>query len=58
MSAMIEDVQLEQIPAPSLPVPLCDEDDEPATGAHKPEDLELTDDDVEAHGGSGFTEPA
>jgi hypothetical protein len=58
MTAMNEDVQLEQIPAQSFPVPLCDEEDEPTAAAHEPEHGDSSDDDVDAHGGSGFTEPA
>ena len=58
MSAMVEsDVQLEEIETPTFPVPLCDEEDESIARAHKPEDLESSDDDVEAHGGGGFNQP-
>jgi hypothetical protein len=59
MSAMTEDVQPEQIPAQSFPVPLCDEEDGPAAAAHEPEHGDSSDDDVDAHGGGGsFNSPA
>jgi hypothetical protein len=58
MPAMVEaDTQLEEIQTAIFPVPLCDEEDEPVARASEPEDVEASD-DVEGHGGSGFTEPA
>ena len=49
-----DDAQPEEIEASTFPVPLCDEEDGPATRAHEPAQPDPSDEDVEGHGGWDF----
>jgi hypothetical protein len=52
---MSEDAnQREENTAELIPLPLCDEEDEPVARAHEPAPLDPSDDDVEGHGGWDF----
>ena len=49
-----DDNQREENTAELIPLPLCDEEDEPVARAHEPAPLDPSDDDVEGHGGWDF----
>jgi hypothetical protein len=52
-----EDTQPEEGQVQVIATPLCD-DEEPADQPIEPEHVDSSDGDVEAHGGSGFTDHA
>jgi hypothetical protein len=53
-----DDTQLEQIPSGPVPVPLFDDEDEPAGSQQEPAPLDPSDADVEGHGSWGIGDKA
>lgn len=49
-----DDTQPEAIAGELMPLPLCDDEDEPVARAERPAQLDPSDDDVEGHGGWDF----
>jgi hypothetical protein len=50
--------QREEITSEIIPLPLCDDEDEPVVRAQEPAQLDPSDDDVEGHGGWDFDKNA
>ena len=53
-----EDTQRDEIETELIPVPLCDDEDEPAASAQEPTPLVASDGDVEGHGSWGVGDTA
>ena len=49
-----DDTQPETIAGERIPLPLCDDEDEPAARAQKPVQLDASGEEVEGHGGWDF----
>jgi hypothetical protein len=53
-----EDTQRDEIETELIPVPLCDDEDEPVASAQEPPPLVASDGDVEGHGSWGVGDTA
>jgi hypothetical protein len=53
-----DDTQFEQITSGPVPVPLCDDEDEPVARAQEPAPLDPGDAEVEGHGSWGIGDKA
>jgi hypothetical protein len=53
-----EDTQRKEIETELIPVPLCDDEDEPVASAQEPPPLVASDGDVEGHGSWGVGDTA
>jgi hypothetical protein len=53
-----DDTQLEPVPSGLVPVPLCDDEDEPVGRAQEPAPVDPGDADVEGHGSWGIGDKA
>ena len=59
MSRMTDDdTQRDEVAAELIPVPLCDDEDEPVTSAAEPAQLGSSDGEVEGHGSWGVGDSA